>query len=429
MLAKTMLAGEPTVGAIQDRCARLLGHKWRWLGPLARRYLKQFAAQTRPRRRDVVAFLVNDEGFERARWTYRDRLRVVDWLGEPQQMQPVVAAKDWGVPKIETVGALADLLGVEASELEWFADLKGLTGRGKVGGRLCHYSYRVLAKTSGSVRLIEAPKGRLKQMQRRILAGILEQVPMHDAVHGFVKGRSIQTFAAPHVGRRVVLRMDLRDFFPSFRVARVAAFFRTAGYPERVAERLAGVCTNAAPSSVWAGCDVDWETRQLYRRPHLPQGAPTSPALANAMAYRLDCRLSGLARAAGAAYTRYADDLAFSGDKEFARGVERFAVHAMAVAMDEGFAVNPRKTRVERQGVRQRLAGLVVNSHINVARDEFDRLKALLTNCVRHGPADQNREGHPSFQEHLRGRVGFVESVNPARGAKLRAIFERIVWE
>jgi hypothetical protein len=167
----------------------------------------------------------------------------------------------------------------------------------------------------------------------------------------------------------------------------------------------------------------------MYRRAHLPQGAPTSPALSNAMAYRLDCRLSGLARVAGAAYTRYADDLAFSGDEEFARGVERFALHAMAVAMDEGFTVHARKTRVQRQGVRQRLAGLVVNERLNVARDEFDRLKAVLTNCVRLGPASQNREGHAAFREHLRGRVGFVESVNPARGAKLRAIFERIVWE
>jgi RNA-directed DNA polymerase len=430
MLAATLLAGEPTVDAIKDRCARMLGHKWRWLGPLARRYLKEFAGQTRPGRRDVVAFLVRDEGFERARWAHRDKLRVAEWLGEPQQMQPATAAEDWAVPAIATLGVLAEFLGVAAGELEWFADLKGLTGRTAAVGRLRHYSYRVLAKKSGSVRLIEAPKGRLKQMQRRILAEILEQVPVHDAVHGFVKGRSIQTFAASHVGRRVVLRIDLRDFFPSFRAARVAAFFRTAGYPERVAEWLAGVCTNAAPLNVWAGCEanVEWEMRQMYRRAHLPQGAPTSPALANAMAYRLDCRLSGLARSAGAVYTRYADDLAFSGDAEFARGVERFALHAMAVAMDEGFAVNARKTRVERQGVRQRLAGLVVNERLNVARDEFDRLKAVLTNCVRHGAASQNREAHPAYREYLRGRVGFVESVNAVRGAKLREILEKIVW-
>ena len=391
---------------------------------MARRYLKEFAGQTRPRLRDVVAFLTHDAGFARV----RRLLRVAEWVSEPQRMLPVAAAAAWGVPEIASVGALTEWLGVRPEELEWFADLKDFNRRSGVG-KLGHYTYRVLEKTSGGVRLIEAPKGRLKEMQRRILAGILEQVPAHEAVHGFVKGRSIRTFAAPHVGRRVVLRMDLRDFFPTFRAARVAAFFRTMGYPETVAARLAGLCTNAVPARVWAGREVAWETRQMYRRAHLPQGAPTSPALANAMAFRLDCRLSGWARAAGAAYTRYADDLAFSGDAEFARGVERFAVHAMAVAMEEGFDVHARKTRVMRQGVRQRLAGLVVNERVNVAREEFDRLKAVLTNCVRHGAASQNRNGHAAFREHLLGRVGFVESVNAGRGKKLRGIFERIVWE
>ncbi len=423
MLARALLAGEQTVDAIKERCARTLGHRWRWVEPLARRYLKEFAGQTRPRLRDVVAFLVRDAGFARV----RRLLRVVGWVGEPQQMLPVAVAAEWGVPDIASVGALAEWLGVRPEDLEWFADLKDFNRRSG-GEKLAHYSYRVQAKTSGGVRLIEAPKGRLKEMQRRILAGILEQVPVHDTVHGFVKGRSIRTFAAPHVGRQVVLRMDLRDFFPTFRAARVAAFFRTMGYPETVAARLAGISTNAVPARVWKGREVEWETRQMYRRAHLPQGAPTSPALANAMAYRLDCRLSGLARAAGAAYTRYADDLAFSGDAGFARRVERFAVHATAVSMEEGFEVHTRKTRVMRQGVRQRLAGLVVNERVNVAREEFDRLKAVLTNCVRLGPESQNRDGHAAFREHLLGRVGFVESVNTARGAKLRGIFELIGW-
>ena len=113
--------------------------------------------------------------------------------------------------------------------------------------------------------------------------------------------------------------------------------------------------------------------------------------------------------------------------QEFARGVERFAVHAMAVAMEEGFDVHARKTRVMRQGVRQRLAGLVVNERVNVAREEFDRLKAMLTNCVRYGPESQNRQGHAAFREHLLGRVGFVESVNAVRGKKLRGIIERAI--
>jgi RNA-directed DNA polymerase len=166
----------------------------------------------------------------------------------------------------------------------------------------------------------------------------------------------------------------------------------------------------------------------FHTRPHLPQGAPTSPALANVCAFRADCRLTGLARSAGAEYTRYADDLAFSGGEEFARGIERFSTHVAAVLFEEGFTVNHRKTRIMRQGVRQRLAGLVVNQRMNVMRSDFDRLKATLNNCVRLGAESQNRAAHAHFRAHLIGRIGWVESINPAKGQRLRALFDQIAW-
>jgi RNA-directed DNA polymerase len=249
------------------------------------------------------------------------------------------------------------------------------------------------------------------------LAEILDKIPAHPAVHGFRRGRSITTYVSPHVGKRVVLKMDLQDFFPGITGARIQTVFRTIGYPESVADLLGGICTNAVPGY-----------GDLYERPHLPQGAPTSPALANLCAYRVDCRLAGLARSAGAEYTRYADDLAFSGDADFERRVERFSTHVAAILTEEGFSVNHRKARIMRQGVRQRLAGLVANQRVNIIRTDFDRLKATLTNCVRLGPASQNREGHPLFREHLEGRVGFVESINAAKGRRLRRILERIEW-
>jgi hypothetical protein len=228
--------------------------------------------------------------------------------------------------------------------------------------------------------------------------------------------------------------MDLRDFFPSIRRARIQAVFRTMGFPESVADRLGGICTNAAPHEAWKapGMDVDprqlWEARALYSQPHLPQGAPTSPSLANLCAYRVDCRLAGLSKAVGAQYTRYADDLAFSGGEAFDRRVERFSTHVAAILHEEGFHVHHRKTRIMRQGVRQHLAGLVANQRVNVMRPDFDRLKAILTNCVRQGPESQNRDAHANFRMHLEGRIAFVESINPAKGKRLRAIFERIQW-
>jgi RNA-directed DNA polymerase len=432
-LAESLLSGEPTVELLVDRCSRTLGRPWRWLRPLAVRYLDRFAEGIRPRHRDVVQFLKNDSGFQRARAKYFQELSVDQWLNDPPHMQPVAAATSWDIPAIESVGDLANWLGLDTGELRWFADLKGL-GYQKTAFQLRHYHYRILTKRFGSIRLIEAPKPRLKDLQRQILLWILDKTPPHPAAHGFVKRRSIKTFVTPHVGQRVVLRMDLRDFFPTFSGARIQAVFRTLGYPEPVADLLGGICTNATPWDFWKQVAVAigpvcaGEARRLYSRPHLPQGAPTSPALANICCYRLDCRLRALAESVGATYTRYADDMAFSGDAEFEKCAERFGLHVTAILREEGFAVHHRKTRLMRQGSRQHLAGLVTNARINVVRGDFDRLKAALTNCVRSGPERQNREGRPRFRSHLEGRIAFVEMINPNKGRRLRAIFERIQW-
>lgn len=432
-LAQSLLGGEPAAELLADRCKRTLGRNWRWLRPLALRYIGRFGSQTRPRHRDVVKFLESDAGLKRARAKYGEELFIAAWGEEPHRMQPSTAAKRWEVPAIETVGDLAKWLGLSPDELRWFADLKALEYKGN-NSRLRNYHYRILSKRFGTVRLIEAPKARLKDRQRQILLWILSKIPSHPAAHGFVKGRSIKTFVAPHVGRRVVLRMDLQDFFPKLSGARIQTVFRMLGYPESVADMLGGICTNATPRNVWedvcAEADPVYlsEMRRMYARPHLPQGAPTSPALANTCCYRLDCRLAGLAKSAGAEYTRYADDLAFSGDLEFEKCAERFAAHVASIAQEEGFAVHHRKTRIMRRSVRQHLAGLVTNQQINVPRLDFDLMKAILTNCVRLGPGSQNREGRSDFRSQLQGQVNFVEMINPAKGKRLRAVLERIVW-
>ncbi len=426
-MARSFLAGEMTVDGIVDRGSKTLGRNWRWLRPLARRFVESVAGETRPRQRDVLQFFLRDPGFRRAWLKYLDELSVARWLSDPQRMQPVAAAAAWDVPAIESVGELADWLNVTPDHLLWFADLKGLAYKTK-RPLLAHYHYRVLAKKSGAMRLIEAPKSQLKELQLQILARILDKIPAHPAAHGFVKGRSVKTFTAPHLARRVLLKMDLQDFFPSITGVRVQTIYRMLGYPESVADLLGGICTNAVPQRVWDGHAPVPEARMLHARPHLPQGAPTSPALANVCTYRVDCRLTGLARAAGGEYTRYADDLAFSGGEAFERSVDRFSTQVAAILMEEGFTVNHRKTRIMRQGVRQRLAGVVTNQHANVARTDFDRLKATLNNCARLGPESQNRTAHPRFRAHLDGRIGWAESVNPAKGQRLRAIFERINW-
>ncbi len=432
VLSRSILGGEFTVEQVVERAGRTLGVPWPWLRPMAARCVAKYAGRSRPRCRELIAFLERDRGFRLACTKYADQLVVAQRISEPSKMSPAEGTKAWALPGIHSAGELADWLELETGELEWFADLKTLSSQ--EGSRLSHYRYRVLKKQWGTVRLIEAPKPRLKLLQRRILVEVLNAVPPHAAAHGFVRGRGIQSFAAPHAEQAVVLKMDLSDFFPSFSVARIQAFFRTAGYPEPVADLLGGICTTAAPVAVWGehrdGISAAQlaAARELYRRRHLPQGAPTSPELANICAYRLDCRLAGLARAAGATYTRYADDLAFSGDEKFERCCERFSSHVAAILLEEGFQPHYRKTRIMRRSVRQQLAGLVVNQRINVARRDFDLLKAILTNCIRLSPESQNRDNHPDFHSHLEGRIGFVESINPEKGARLWRLFRTVQW-
>jgi RNA-directed DNA polymerase len=143
---------------------------------------------------------------------------------------------------------------------------------------------------------------------------------------------------------------------------------------------------------------------------------------------RASSRLAGLARKAGAEYTRYADDLLFSGDGDFERSLERFRVFVLAILLDEGFSIRHRKTRVMRSGTRQSAAGVLINKRTNIAREDYDRLKAILHNCEKLGPDSQNRDHHPHFRAHLSGRIAYVRMVNHERGEKLQRLFDRIAW-
>jgi hypothetical protein len=135
-----------------------------------------------------------------------------------------------------------------------------------------------------------------------------------------------------------------------------------------------------------------------------------------------------LARAAGAHYTRYADDLAFSGGPAFGRALENFQ-HAVAkIASEEGFALNPTKTRIMPASACQRVTGLLVNQHCNTPRQAYDTLKATLHNCARHGPNDQNPTNEPDLRAHLAGRIAWMAHINPARGEKLYTLFDAIKW-
>ena len=401
------------------------------LRALAARTFSWTSTRPQPRLKALVRQLVSEPLLHRILKRKRHVLRQLPVGTSSARMRPLPSAAPQ--VQLETVRDLADWLRLDPEHLLWFADLRDRIGAGNIP-LLNHYNVHVTAKAYGAIRLVEAPKQLLKKFQRQILREILMPVPLDPAVHGFCKGRSILSFASPHAGREAVLRLDLQDFFPSISGARVQALFRTLGYPEPVADLLGGLCTTTAPRHVWrnAGCEITAAERQraraLYARPHLPQGAPTSPAIANLCAFRLDRRISGLAKAADIAYTRYADDLAFSGGAQFARMAERFTRQVAAIVSAEGFSLHHRKTRLMRSSVRQHLAGLTLNVCPNVPRRELERLEAILTNCVRHGPDTQNRDQHPDFRRHLEGKVAFATMIHPARAARIRLLLDQISW-
>lgn len=332
----------------------------------------------------------------------------------------------YGLPHLKTPQDLADWLEMPLGRLVW------LTHRLKEGMRPhtekeSHYHYCWLKKRTGGERLIEAPKPLLKEAQIRVLRGILDRVPPHTNAHGFVAGRSILSNARPHVGKRILLKFDLEDFYPSVRFPRVAAIYRSLGFSREVGIWLARLTTSIPPPNLSRRA-FHPGTYGGYSARHLPQGAPTSPALANLSAYSLDVRLTGLAGVFDLNYTRYADDLTFSGSHRFGGALRDFLPLVGEVIKSERFRVNKRKRKIIRDSQRQSVTGVVVNTKTNISRREFDRLKAILFNCVKSGPSTQNRDRHEHFADHLRGRIAHVRHLNRARGDRLLELFARIDW-
>lgn len=421
VVASAALAGPWRLEALTERLAARAG----WSGP------EEVG--------DVVALLLG-------RWRTKPRnpgARVAAEVGallaarrgtRPRRLEePLLPVWRWPVTPWSNLDALTRGLDLRDGELDWFADRGGWLHR-LPEGPLHHYRARWTASRSGVPRLLETPAPRLQELQRRVGRHVLAHIPVHDAAHGYVRGRSPLTLAAVHAGRAMVVRLDLEGFFSHVTGERVAGLMRTAGYPPAVASALAGLLVTSTPVHVLRNAppappDVLESRRRLLGRlatPHLPQGAPTSPATANLLAHRLDRRLAGLADAIGAEYGRYADDLVFSGNAGLP--VHGTVARVTEIAAEEGFRVRTDKTRVLPAHHRQQITGLVVNVRPATPRREYDALRALVHNCARTGPDAQNRSGHPAFREHLLGRISWVEAGHPARGARLRAGFAEIRW-
>ncbi len=425
-LADAMLAGPWRTGSLLYRTRRVIGRRPVWLTELAGEVTAAYPRPPADRPRELQAFILRSNACARATATPLPRIAV--------RLVTVTCTvrRPFSTPAVDDVAQLAGRFGITVEELVKLADTRLIARRAR-SDRVAHYSYRWLTRPTGG-RLLEAPKPRLKALQRAVLDELLSPIPVHPAAHGFVPGRSARTGAELHVGSDVVITLDIEHFFASVTAGRIWGVLRSAGYPEPVAHLLTGLTTHATPVSALAkmptGPDParDFRLRRRLAAPHLPQGAPTSPQLANLVAFALDRRLAAYAARFGATYTRYADDLTFAGGSDLARRPGALTAGVGRIVRESGFSLNPAKTRSRSRSQRQVVTGIVVNDKTNLARPEVDRLRAILHECRTAGPAVANREGSSDFRSHLLGRLSWVTALNPARGAKLRRAFDAVDW-
>ncbi len=335
-------------------------------------------------------------------------------LNEKDNNPAVLQTK--GLPLFNNETELALAMGISISELRFLCYHRRVA-------TTTHYKRFAIRKKSGGIRIISAPMPRLKGAQYWVLHNILNRLTFHDAAHGFVQKRSILTNAQEHLKKEVVINIDLKDFFPSVHFKRVKGLFGKLGYSEMIATIFSLLCTEPDTEEVV----LDGKTYFVAKGERaLPQGAPTSPAITNLLCYKMDCRLRGVAKAMGFSFTRYADDITFSGDKEAAQKVQQLLWRLHRIIADEGFTIHPKKIKVMRKGALQEVTGIVVNQQPGINRKTLHRFRALLHNIAKGGFEGKQWKGGNLVSEII-GYANFVAMVKPALGVKLKQQVRQIV--
>ena len=216
------------------------------------------------------------------------------------------------------------------------------------------YKDFTIQKKSGKPRTISAPRGSLKMLLTYLNNIFQAMYEPTDAAMGFVPGRSIADNAAVHTGRNYVFNVDLEDFFPSVRQARIWKILQKKPFSlnEELASVIAGLCCMQDPKGT-----LD---RKGYVIGVLPQGSPCSPILTNIVCRNLDRKLIGLAKRFNLTYTRYADDITFSSDYNVFQEGSEFMKEFTKIVAEQEFRINDNKTRLQKSGQRQEVTGLIV---------------------------------------------------------------------
>lgn len=251
-----------------------------------------------------------------------------------------------------------------------------------------HYRLFSIPKKSGGRRRICAPREFLRDLQGKLYGRIIGLAYVHPAACGYVSGKTTEDCAVPHVGKKFLWNIDLKDFFASVSSAKVVEVFQRLGYPDKAALYLARICT---------------------LEDKLPQGAPTSPALSNQVLLPVDRKLALLARRNRIAYTRYADDLSFSANKPID---EAFQSKVLRAIQAHGFQMNPNKCRLFGPRSRRMVTGYVVNERVSIPRASRRRLRAMF-----HQISKNPKKAKQSYQK-LMGLANWVRRKHPNEGNK-----------
>ena len=316
--------------------------------------------------------------------------------------------KQLGLPNLQCFSDIATALSLEPQQLQWLVYERS-------DNKVDHYIRFMIPKRSGGNRLISKPRPYLQQAQQWVQNTILQAQPLHSAAMAFRRGVSIVDNARLHVGMEIVTRLDLKDFFPSITFARVRGLFESFGYNPGVATVLSLLCTDSP--RVLLSLDDKTHVVPVGER-SLPQGACTSPALANLVSRSLDRRVQGYVNKAGWLYSRYADDLVFS-TKNKLSSPHRLIRGISSIISDEGFIVNEAKTRVMRAPCRQTVTGLLVNEDVTLTRRDLRRIRAFLHRCVNHGLEKVSAEIGKDAEAVARGHLAYVQMVSPSAFARL----------
>ena len=298
--------------------------------------------------------------------------------------------------------------------------------------RSYHYSYYLIKKKCGGYRRIIAPHTPIKYLQNWIKLNILDNIDLSPYATGFVKKKSIYNNAKMHENSKVIFNLDLANFFESITEKRVYGIFKSIGYCNNLSVEFAKICTNRISNVDYdklSELEKEYFQELLqFKEPVLVQGASTSPGLSNLICKRLDLRLSKLANKQGVNYSRYADDITFSGDDD---KLPKIGI-LKRIITEEGFHINWKKVGKYKTGQRQLVTGLLVDKKVRVPKKFKKEIYRHLYFCKKYGALSHFQRINPDKgyrKEWLLGKIFFVNSIEPDEAKKMFRIVNQINWE